>query len=101
MRWGRCPQTPEVFRMEAKVEEHEKPQPVQAGAVGVLTLNLWVQRPLGLRFRRALSVVNRCHDWSHKSPPQLEIRLLIKNSPFDPAIRPFLIRREQRLRFGR
>jgi len=79
-----------------KVEEHEKPQPVQAGAVGAFhaqPLDSEAARvalpqspiPLEPQPRFYLSLL-----WQLKSAVHL------KNSHFDPAIRLILIRRQQK-----
>src|SRR5881398_104878 len=63
---ARPPNPPSFALLGQKLMSIKTPAFFEAGAVEVFTLNLWIQRPLGLRFRRALSVMNRA-----QHPPTL------------------------------
>jgi hypothetical protein len=64
--WGRCPQTPGIYRLAAKMAEGKisgrlQPQPPRATSA--------TESALGLRPRRALSSAQLRAEWSHSTSP--------------------------------
>jgi len=65
-RWGRCPQTPGIYRFAAKMAEGKtsgrpRPQPPRATSAA--------ESALGLRPRRALSSAQLGTEWSNSTSP--------------------------------
>jgi hypothetical protein len=63
-RWGRCPQTPGIYRLAAKMAEGKtpgRPQPPRATSA--------TEAALGLRPRRALSSAQFSAEWSNSTSP--------------------------------
>jgi hypothetical protein len=65
-RWGRCPQTPGIYRFRAKMAEQKTSgRPAAAAA----PCHFGSESALGLRPRRALSSAQLTAEWSNSTSP--------------------------------